>query len=51
MKARANKFESLIALPLGALGLVFLGALLDSIYRLVLAGWRAAEFLFDLFKP
>ncbi len=51
MKARANKIESLIALTLCALGFVFLGALLDSIYRLVLAGWRAADFLFNLFNP
>lgn len=48
-QSRANKFEAFIAFVLLALGLMFLGAAFDFVYRLVLTGWRAADFLFNLF--
>ncbi len=50
-RPRANKFEILTAVVLSALALIFLGATSDFIYRLILAGWRAADFIFEIFSP
>jgi hypothetical protein len=43
------KFESFIALVLAALGLMLVGATFNVLYRLICAGWSAADFLFNLF--
>lgn len=49
MKPAGAKFERLIALALAALGLMIIGGALDIVYRLVRAGWHAADFLINLF--
>jgi hypothetical protein len=51
LRPRANKFEIFTAFVLFVLALMLLGATSDFIYRLILAGWRAADFLFEIFLP
>ena len=48
-RLRVNKYEAVIAAILAALGLICLGAAGDLMFRLVLAGWRGADFLINLF--
>lgn len=51
LRPRANKFECFVAFVVLALALMLLGAVSDFIYRLILTGWRAADFIFEIFSP
>ena len=48
-RLRLSKYEAGLAVIVAALGLMCLGAAGDVAFRLVLAGWRGADLLINLF--